>query len=104
MCYCILPAGADIKEMKDREFSSTYSSRFLEDWCAVSDVNKPVIAAVNGFALGERDGAELISGSGPDELTNSRRRMRAGAHVRHHLCWRQGTVWTARDQYWNHSR
>ncbi|GMS94989.1 hypothetical protein PENTCL1PPCAC_17164, partial [Pristionchus entomophagus] len=50
-------AGADIKEMKDREFSSTYSSRFLEDWCAVSDVNKPVIAAVNGFALG--GGCEL---------------------------------------------
>ncbi|GMR45217.1 hypothetical protein PMAYCL1PPCAC_15412, partial [Pristionchus mayeri] len=50
-------AGADIKEMKDREFSSTFSSRFLEDWCAVSEVNKPVIAAVNGFALG--GGCEL---------------------------------------------
>uniref|UniRef100_A0A8R1DLS0 Probable enoyl-CoA hydratase, mitochondrial n=1 Tax=Caenorhabditis japonica TaxID=281687 RepID=A0A8R1DLS0_CAEJA len=45
-------AGADIKEMTDNEFASTFSGRFLENWTTVSEVKKPVIAAVNGFALG----------------------------------------------------
>uniref|UniRef100_A0A1I7Y1H7 Probable enoyl-CoA hydratase, mitochondrial n=1 Tax=Steinernema glaseri TaxID=37863 RepID=A0A1I7Y1H7_9BILA len=50
-------AGADIKEMVGRDFASTYSNRFLEDWTKVTKVRKPVIAAVNGFALG--GGCEL---------------------------------------------
>jgi len=46
-------AGADIKEMKDK----TYQDVFLEDfitvgWQKVSEVRKPIIAAVAGFALG----------------------------------------------------
>ncbi|EFP09430.1 CRE-ECH-6 protein [Caenorhabditis remanei] len=45
-------AGADIKEMTNNEFASTFSGSFLSNWTAVSDVKKPVIAAVNGFALG----------------------------------------------------
>ncbi|MBL8673530.1 MAG: enoyl-CoA hydratase [Rhodospirillales bacterium] len=46
-------AGADIKEMKEK----TYQDVFLQDfitvgWERVSQIRKPVIAAVAGFALG----------------------------------------------------
>ena len=46
-------AGADIKEMKDK----TYQDVFLQDfitvgWERVSQIRKPIIAAVAGYALG----------------------------------------------------
>ncbi|THH14799.1 hypothetical protein EW146_g5577 [Bondarzewia mesenterica] len=41
-------AGADIKEMKDKQFSETYKSRFLENWTQVTNLRKPVIAALGG--------------------------------------------------------
>lgn len=50
-------AGADIKEMKDKEYSDVFKSRFLEDWAALSKTRKPIIAAVSGYALG--GGCEL---------------------------------------------
>ncbi|EPQ57479.1 enoyl-CoA hydratase [Gloeophyllum trabeum ATCC 11539] len=50
-------AGADIKEMKDKEFSDVYKNRFLENWTAMTKIRKPVIAAVSGYALG--GGCEL---------------------------------------------
>ncbi|OQR71058.1 enoyl-CoA hydratase [Tropilaelaps mercedesae] len=50
-------AGADIKEMADKKFSDCYKGRFLENWGMVAKSQKPVIAAVNGFALG--GGCEL---------------------------------------------
>ncbi|KAK6015433.1 enoyl-CoA hydratase/isomerase family protein [Ostertagia ostertagi] len=43
--------------MVNREFATTYQGRFLEEWTAVSETAKPVIAAVNGYALG--GGCEL---------------------------------------------
>jgi enoyl-CoA hydratase/carnithine racemase len=45
-------AGADIKEMKDLDFVTNYKNNFLNDWTGITSIRKPVIAAVNGFALG----------------------------------------------------
>ncbi len=45
-------AGADIKEMKDLSYGKAYSSDFISDWLALTRFKKPVIAAVDGYALG----------------------------------------------------
>lgn len=50
-------AGADIKEMKDKSFPNTYSTSMLSHWDNITSIKKPIIAAVNGYALG--GGCEL---------------------------------------------
>jgi enoyl-CoA hydratase len=50
-------AGADIKEMADKDFADVYFGDFCADWHQVATARKPVIAAVAGFALG--GGCEL---------------------------------------------
>lgn len=50
-------AGADIKEMKDKTFSEVYSEAFLDSWEYIRKIRKPIVASVNGWALG--GGCEL---------------------------------------------
>ncbi|UXI18226.1 nascent polypeptide-associated complex subunit alpha [Sarcoptes scabiei] len=45
-------AGADIKEMSDKNFSDVFTGSFLSFWDDITKVSKPIIAAVNGYALG----------------------------------------------------
>jgi len=45
-------AGADVREMQPRSWPGTYARDFIAPWEAVLGVQKPVIAAVAGFALG----------------------------------------------------
>ncbi|KAL0616913.1 Enoyl-CoA hydratase, mitochondrial [Plecturocebus cupreus] len=50
-------AGADIKEMQNLSFQDCYSRKLLNHWDYLLQVKKPIIAAVNGYALG--GGCEL---------------------------------------------
>lgn len=50
-------AGADIKEMADTPTAVEMMSGDFTDWSRMSAINKPIIAAVSGYALG--GGCEL---------------------------------------------
>lgn len=50
-------AGADIKEMKDKSYHYVYRTNMLHWWEEISAIRKPIIGAVNGYALG--GGSEL---------------------------------------------
>ncbi|XP_012271010.1 probable enoyl-CoA hydratase, mitochondrial [Orussus abietinus] len=50
-------AGADIKEMRDNTYAQTIKGNFLTHWNGITLAKKPIIAAVNGYALG--GGCEL---------------------------------------------
>ncbi len=50
-------AGADIKEMAEKDFAEAYKSDFIGAWHEIAEHKKPVIAAVAGYALG--GGCEL---------------------------------------------
>jgi len=50
-------AGADIKEMSTKTYMDTYKNNMFSSWDNLTKIRKPIIAAVNGFALG--GGCEL---------------------------------------------
>ncbi|MEM6904061.1 MAG: enoyl-CoA hydratase-related protein, partial [Pseudomonadota bacterium] len=51
-------AGADIKEMAERDFIDVYGADFItSEWETILQIRKPVVAAVGGYALG--GGCEL---------------------------------------------
>lgn len=50
-------AGADIKEMAEKNFTDLYRENLFSGWDDIKKFRKPLIAAVNGFALG--GGCEL---------------------------------------------
>ncbi|XP_072762652.1 probable enoyl-CoA hydratase, mitochondrial [Anoplolepis gracilipes] len=45
-------AGADIKEMENKSYAGNLKEDFISHWDNVTKSKKPVIAAVNGYALG----------------------------------------------------
>lgn len=51
-------AGADIKEMVDKDYQEMYASDWFEGWSRFTAVRTPIIAAVSGFALG--GGCEVV--------------------------------------------
>ena len=50
-------AGADIKEMQNRDWPDTYMTDMLTWWDQITKLKTPLIGAVNGYALG--GGSEL---------------------------------------------
>ena len=53
-------AGADIAEMQPLTFQKCYSRNLFMRWNGITHTRKPVIAAVNGYALG--GGCEVCAG------------------------------------------
>jgi enoyl-CoA hydratase len=53
----VFAAGADIAEMEQKDFMDAYQSDFIRPWQRITEIRKPVIAAVAGHALG--GGCEL---------------------------------------------
>ena len=48
---CIPITGADIKEMLNQTYSDNIKQGLLAEWDNVASCRKPLIAAVNGYAV-----------------------------------------------------
>ena len=47
-------AGADIKEMQPLTYAGNLQTNFIKHWTRITEVRKPIIAAVSGFAVRPR--------------------------------------------------
>ena len=72
-------AGADIKEMEGQNFSDVWYNNFLGEWSSVQECKKPIIAAVNGYAVSIQN-LKVLSHAIPD--TNDRQNF-ITCHTRH---------------------
>lgn len=57
-CEKAFAAGADVNEMVSLKYDDVYNGRYLQGSEALRSVRKPMIAAVNGYAIGT--GCELV--------------------------------------------
>ncbi len=53
----VFAAGADLMDMVGTEFAKNLRTDFLGSWNTIRSIGKPILAAVNGMALG--GGCEL---------------------------------------------
>lgn len=85
--FCV---GADLKERKNmtREEMRKQRSLFVKAFTAVAEFPKPLVAAVNGFALGGRNGIcpvlRFYSGFGKRRVRAARGRSGGNARGRRH--------------------
>jgi enoyl-CoA hydratase len=74
-------AGADIKEMKDKNFAEVYRSNFLGSWARVTSFRKPIVGAVSGYAVGLHCTSLLILNDLPADLIESPALRRSSVEV-----------------------
>ena len=63
-------AGADIAEMQPKSFTDVYVGNMFGGWPRFNNIAKPIIGAVNGFALGATE--SLPASRGIDHLRRRR--------------------------------
>ncbi len=75
-------AGADLNEMAEKDLAATLNDTRPQLWARLQAFNKPLIAAVNGYALGAglRTGIVVRCGG----CRRERAFWFAGNHSRHH--------------------
>lgn len=77
-------AGADIKEMQNKQFHEVSSGGFLENWGQITEIRKPIIAAVNGYAV--RRLVYCYAGENIEMIAFSAGRWNGACHdLRYHL-------------------
>ena len=104
-----LTAGADIKEMQPRAFPDVYYENFLCAWNSLQHTRKPIIAAVNGFAVSHQTlviskTAAVLFSEANFFLFTAWWRVWNRNDVWYYLCGRKSSVWSARNYDWHHTR
>lgn len=79
-------AGADLNEMAEKDLAATLNDTRPQLWARLQAFNKPLIAAVNGYALGAGCETGIVVRCGG--CRRERAFWVAGNHSRHHA-WRR---------------